>query len=150
MTSRSEDERPFTAVRVIKPGFSTVTAPRIVSCYLKPPQSREPARARDDGRGDGQERGLHQAREVQGALEDGPDQERVHDPARLRDRRRAQELGHVHDEQGGHGGEEGHGRHGEVLLRQGLGQEGDPEEVLQRHQAPRTRSGSSPRPRTHP
>lgn len=31
--SRSEDERPFTATRVVKPGYSTVTAPRVVSCH---------------------------------------------------------------------------------------------------------------------
>lgn len=30
------DERPFTAERVIKPGFSTVSAPRVVSCYWSP------------------------------------------------------------------------------------------------------------------
>lgn len=33
---RDSDERPFTAERVIKPGSSTVTAPRVVSCYWSP------------------------------------------------------------------------------------------------------------------
>lgn len=34
--SKQDDERPFTASRVIKPGQSTVTAPRVVSCYWSP------------------------------------------------------------------------------------------------------------------
>lgn len=34
--SRDYDERPFTAERVIKPGSSTVTAPRVVSCVWTP------------------------------------------------------------------------------------------------------------------
>lgn len=33
---KDSDERPFTAVRVIKPGSSTVTAPRVVSCFWSP------------------------------------------------------------------------------------------------------------------
>jgi hypothetical protein len=36
ITSSIDDERPFTATRVIKPGSSTVTAPRVVSCYWSP------------------------------------------------------------------------------------------------------------------
>jgi len=36
ITSAYDDERPFTATRVIKPGSSTVTAPRVVSCYWSP------------------------------------------------------------------------------------------------------------------